>query len=50
MSFDFALVRVWMMMMTDPSGQSCGVSTPWTVHTSMAEATSWMRIAKCNMY
>ena len=40
MSFDFTLVHVWMMMMTDPSRQSCGVSTPWTVHTSMAETTS----------
>ena len=41
MSFDFTLVHVgMMMMMTDPSRQSCGVSTPWTMHTSMAETTS----------
>ena len=41
MSFDFTLAHVWMMMMmTEPSRQSCGVSTPWTVHTSMAEIAS----------
>ena len=41
MSFDFTLVHVWMMMMmTDSSRQSCGVSIPWTMHTSMAETTS----------
>ena len=40
MSFDFTLVHVGMMMMTDSSRQSCGVSTPWIVHTSMTKTTS----------
>ena len=40
MSFDFTLVHVGMMMMTDSSRQSCGVSTSWIVHTSMTKTTS----------
>lgn len=39
MSFDFTLVHVGMIM-TDSSRQSCGVSTPWTMHTFTAETTS----------